>query len=202
MKNNNVGIINLGISGNIYNIIKSVELAGGNPGLIKDSDDLKLYDKLILPGVGSFPNAMKCLKQKEFDLRLKDIIVNKPFLGICIGLQVLGKIGFEFEETEGLGLLDAEVSLINTNHILPNMGFRGVEQVKRSILFNNIENFENFYFMHSYEFINYKNTTSITKYGTHSYVSSIEKDNIFGVQFHPEKSREPGIKLIENFLNY
>ncbi len=202
MKSVKVGIINLDLSGNIFNVYKAVEQAGGKPGLIKKSNEIKLYDKIILPGVGSFPNAMKSLKTNDFYIYLKDAIIKKPTLGICIGLQVLGKVGYEFKETKGLGLIDAEVRLINTNFSLPNMGFRSVEQVKKSVLFKNIENLESFYFMHSYEFINYKNMNAITNYGNHSYVCSIEKENIFGVQFHPEKSRASGIKLIENFLNY
>jgi imidazole glycerol-phosphate synthase subunit HisH len=120
-------------------------------------------------------------------------------LGICLGMQILAKIGFEFGKTEGLGIIDAEVKPILCDEKIPHMGFQKIHVVNSNKLLEGVENDE-FYFMHSYEVVNYTDIAALTAYGEHSFVSSINKDNIFGVQFHPEKSRQAGIKLLKNFI--
>ena len=120
-------------------------------------------------------------------------------LGICLGMQILSKIGFEPCETKGLGLLDAEVKPIECNAAIPHMGFNKIQVVASNEILKGVEQ-EEFYFMHSYEVINYTNIASLTNLSGHEFVSSIKKDNIYGVQFHPEKSRKAGIKLLTNFV--
>ena len=195
-----VGVINYGNTGNIFNIINSIERAGGKSGLIKSATDFTNYDKLVLPGVGSFPNAMKKICDNGLKEILIDNIKRKPTLGICLGMQLMCKVGFEFEETYGLNLIDGEVRRIECKGKVPHMGFGRIEIVNDSPLFKGLKSDDKFYFMHSYEVINYTDISSLTTYFGHRFVSTYQKDNIFGVQFHPEKSREAGITIIRNFL--
>ena len=194
---NLIGIVKLGVTGNIHSVKKAVEKAGGKTLVINTVSDFKSVDKLVLPGVGSFKESIKVLKNDGFIDSIKDF--KKPILGICLGMQILAKIGFEFGKTEGLGVIDAEVKLILCDKKIPHMGFQKINVVNLNHLLKGIEN-EEFYFMHSYEVINYTDIAALTSYGGHSFVSSIHKDNIFGVQFHPEKSRQAGIKLLRNFV--
>lgn len=194
---NLIGIVNYGIAGNIYSVQKSLEKAGGNTIVINDPSDFSLVDKVVIPGVGSFKDAMQELHDDGFVRPLREF--TKPILGICLGMQILAKLGFEYGETRGLSLLDAEVKPIQCNGKIPHMGFNKVQVVKSNILLDGIEN-EEFYFMHSYELVNYTDIIALTEYESHSFVSSIHKNNLYGVQFHPEKSRDAGIRLLSNFI--
>ena len=193
-----IGIVNYGLSGNIYNISKAIEKAGGKPLIINTAKDFTLIEKIVLPGVGSFNNAMKELEKIEFISLLRNS--DKHILGICLGMQILSKLGFERGKTKGLGLIDAEVKLIHCDGKIPHMGFNNIYVVKESQLLNGIED-ECFYFMHSYEVINFTDIVALTEYSGHKFPSCIQKENIYGVQFHPEKSREAGIELFRNFIN-
>jgi imidazole glycerol phosphate synthase glutamine amidotransferase subunit len=115
-------------------------------------------------------------------------------------MQILSKIGFEYGKTNGLGLIEAEVRPMVVDAKVPHVGFNSIEIIKKSNLFKGLDNKE-FYFMHSFEVVNYTDVVSLTQYYGHKFVSSIEKENIYGVQFHPEKSREAGIELLKNFIN-
>ena len=193
-----VGVLNYKIAGNIHSIKKALSEVGANIVEINNEDDFKNIDKLVIPGVGSFSDAMSEIEPiREV---LIENIKSKPTLGICLGMQILSKIGFEFGKTDGLGLIDAEVKLIECSGHIPHMGFNGIEIIKKSPLFNEINENSKFYFMHSYEVVNYTDILSLTTYSNHKFVSSIEKDNIYGVQFHPEKSREDGLTIFKNFL--
>jgi imidazole glycerol phosphate synthase glutamine amidotransferase subunit len=194
---NLIGIVNYGISGNIHSVKKAIERAGGNTMVINTPSDFNLVDKVIIPGVGSFKDAMQELNNNGFVEPLKRF--TKPILGICLGMQILAKLGFEYGETKGLGLVDAEVKLIQCDGKIPHMGFNKIQVVNPNILLNGLEE-EEFYFMHSYEMVNYTDITALTEYKNHSFVSAICKNNLYGVQFHPEKSREAGIKLLSNFI--
>ena len=114
-------------------------------------------------------------------------------------MQILAKIGFEFGKTLGLGLLDAEVKPMICDGKIPHMGFQKIQVVNSNELLKGLED-EEFYFMHSYEMVNYTDIAALTDYGNHSFVCSVQKNNIYGVQFHPEKSRQAGIKLLKNFI--
>ncbi len=195
-----VGVLNYKIAGNIYSIKKALKEVGANNIVeLECENDFKNIDKLVIPGVGSFKDAMSEIEPiREI---LIENIKTKPTLGICLGMQILSKVGFEFGKTDGLGVIEAEVKPIECEGHIPHMGFNSIEIVKNSPLFKNIDKNSQFYFMHSYEVVNYTDILSLTTYFNHKFVSSIQKDNIFGVQFHPEKSREAGLKIFENFLN-
>ena len=195
--NNIIGIINYGIAGNIHSVKKAIEKAGGNTLVINSPTDFGLVDKIVIPGVGSFKDAMHELENDGFIDPLKEF--NKPILGICLGMQILAELGFEFGKTSGLGLINAEVKLILCDAKIPHMGFNKIRVINSNELLDGVED-EEFYFMHSYEMVNYTDISALTKYDNHNFVSAIHKDNLYGVQFHPEKSRESGIKLLSNFI--
>ncbi len=195
--NNLIGIVNYGIAGNIHSVKKAIEKAGGNTLVINTPTDFDLVDKVVIPGVGSFKDAMQELSNDGFIEPLK--FFNKPILGICLGMQILANLGFEYGKTKGLGLVDAEVKLILCDGKIPHMGFNKIQVVNPNILLDGLEEKE-FYFMHSYEMVNYTNISALTEYRGHSIVSAICKNNLYGVQFHPEKSREAGIQLLSNFI--
>jgi glutamine amidotransferase len=142
---------------------------------------------------------MKELENDDFLDTLKIVLLTKPTLGICLGMQILSTLGFEYGTTDGLALVNAEVKPMLVNAKVPHMGFNTVELMTANKLFEGLEN-EEFYFMHSYEVVNYTDIVTLTGYSGHKFVSSIQKENLYGVQFHPEKSREAGIKLFKNFI--
>ncbi len=194
-----VGILNYGKAGNIFSIQKALLAVGGDVVVVEQDSDFKQVDKIVIPGVGSFGDGMKELSKFT---NLKDEIMNKPTLGICLGMQLLAKVGFEFGETLGLGLIDAEVKKIECHGKIPHMGFNNLEIIKQdNPLFKDIHEDMQFYFMHSYEVINYSDILALSNYFGHKFVSAVTKDNIFGVQFHPEKSRESGLLIFRNFIN-
>jgi len=194
-----IGLINYGIAGNIYSIKKAIEKAGGTVKVVNNQDELNSVDKIVIPGIGSFKDAMNELEQRELIESLKKAIQKKPTLGICLGMQILSTLGFEYGKTKGLNLIKAEVKPMLVDAKVPHMGFNNIEVVKSNQLLKGLEN-EEFYFMHSFEVVNYTEIVSLTDYAGHKFVSSIQKDNIYGVQFHPEKSREAGINLFKNFI--
>jgi imidazole glycerol-phosphate synthase subunit HisH len=194
---NIVGIVNYGIAGNIHSVKKAIEKAGGVALVINSPSDFESVSRIIIPGVGSFKDGMRELNNEEL---IKPLIgFKKPILGICLGMQILAGLGFEFGKSEGLGLLNAEVKPILCEAKIPHMGFNKIQVVKSNQLIKGLDA-EEFYFMHSYEMINFTDVVALTTYGNHSFVSAIHKDNLYGVQFHPEKSREAGIKLLSNFI--
>jgi len=197
--NNIVGIVNYGIAGNVHSIKKAIEKAGGVVQIINIKEEFNSVDKIVIPGVGSFKDAIHELKNDNLFESLKKAIISKPTLGICLGMQILSSIGFEYGKTEGLCVVDAEVHPIRVEAKVPHVGFNKIDVIKSNKLLSTIEN-EEFYFMHSYEVVNFHDVVSTATYENHLFVSSIQKDNIFGVQFHPEKSREAGIKLFKNFI--
>ena len=196
---NIIGLINYGIAGNIHSIKKAIEKAGGTVKIINHAIDFESVDKIVIPGVGSFKDAMNELEKDGLIDSLREVVQNKPTLGICLGMQILSTLGFEYGRTEGLGAIDAEVKPMLVNAKVPHMGFNGIQVINSNKLLAGLEH-EEFYFMHSFEVVNYTNIASLTNYATHQFVSSIHKNDLYGVQFHPEKSREAGIKLFQNFL--
>ena len=197
--NQTIGLINYGIAGNITSIQRAMEAAGGKVVLISKNSSLDNVDKIILPGVGSYADAISELKLLELIPQLIRFAENKPVLGICLGMQILSTVGFEFGETQGLNLIDAEVKKVKCHGEVPHVGFNSIQVINPNSLLEGLEDAE-FYFMHSYEMVNYTCVSALTNYHGHQIVSSVKKDNIYGVQFHPEKSREAGIQLFKNFL--
>jgi len=198
-------------SGNISSVINSFKEVAKNKVNIEVTSDLnkiKLSDKVVLPGQGSFKSCVDALNKIE---GLSDTLNNfvntdkKPLLGICVGLQMFADIGYEETETKGLGWVPGKVSKINNQngkYKLPHIGWNQINIVKDSKIFQNIENNSHMYFVHSYEFIpKDKSVISATTDYSSKIVCSIEKENIFGTQFHPEKSDKTGLKIIDNFIN-
>jgi len=194
-----IGIINYGIAGNIHSIKKSILKAGADVKIINNKNDFNGIDKIVLPGVGSFKDAMSELTKSNLLNTLKEFIKTKPTLGICLGMQILTSLGFEYGKTQGLDLINGEVKPIIVDAKVPHVGFNNIDIINSNQLLEGL-NDEEFYFMHSFEVVNYTNIVSLTEYAGHKFVSCIQKDNIYGVQFHPEKSREAGIKLFKNFI--
>jgi len=198
-------------SGNISSVINSFKEVAQDKVNIEVTSDLnkiKLCDKVVLPGQGSFKSCVDALNKINglSDTLNEFAITNKkPLLGICVGLQMFADIGYEEIETKGLGWISGKVSKIdnkNGKFKLPHIGWNQINIVKDSKIFQNIENNSHMYFVHSYEFIpNNKNVISATTDYSSNIVCSIEKENIFGTQFHPEKSDKMGLKIIDNFIN-
>ena len=206
----NITIVDYG-SGNISSVINSFKEVCKNKCKINVSSDLKIIsssDKIVLPGQGSFKSCIEALNNiKDLNEILKQFVFDKkkPLLGICVGMQMFADVGFEETETKGLGWISGKVSKINNQNgkfKLPHIGWNEIIITKESNIFKNIENKSHMYFVHSYEFIpKEKNViSSITDYST-KIVCSVEKENIFGTQFHPEKSDKLGLKFIENFIS-
>ena len=198
-------------SGNISSVINSFKEVAKDKVNIEVTSDLKKIkssDKVVLPGQGSFKSCVDALKNisglvdalNEFSINNK-----KPILGICVGLQMFADIGYEETETRGLSWIPGKVSKIdnqNGKYKLPHIGWNQINIVKNSKIFENIENNSHMYFVHSYEFVpEDKNVISATTDYSSKIVCSVEKENIFGTQFHPEKSDKMGLKIINNFIN-
>jgi glutamine amidotransferase len=198
-------------SGNISSVTNSFKEVAKNKINIEvtsDLDKIKFSDKVVLPGQGSFKSCIDALKKIEglTDTLNEFVMTNKkPLLGICVGLQMFADIGYEETETKGLGWISGKVSKIdnqNGKFKLPHIGWNQIKIVKDSKIFQNIENNSHMYFVHSYEFVpNDKNVVSATTEYSSNIVCSVEKENIFGTQFHPEKSDKIGLKIINNFID-
>ena len=198
-------------SGNISSVINSFkEVAKDkvNIEVTADLNKIKSSDKVVLPGQGSFKSCVDALnKINGLTEALNEfaIINKKPLLGICVGLQMFAEVGYEETETKGLGWISGKVSKIdnqNGKFKLPHIGWNQISIIKQSKIFKNIENNAHMYFVHSYEFLpNDKNVISATTDYSSNIVCSVEKENIFGTQFHPEKSDKIGLKIINNFIN-
>ena len=194
------GVVNYGVVGNIHSIQKAIEAAGGTVKIIVASDEFSQVDKIVIPGVGSFKDAMKELVNDGFIDAIQATLAENPCLGICLGMQILATLGFEYGETKGLGAISAEVKPMQVNAEIPHMGFNTLDVVTSNPVLAGLES-EEFYFMHSYEMVNCTDVAALTDYAGHRFVSAIHRDNVYGVQFHPEKSREVGIQLFRNFLS-
>ena len=197
-------------SGNISSVINSfTEVAKGTVNLEVTSDlnKIKSSDKVVLPGQGSFKSCIDALNSiNGLTDTLNEFVLNKkkPLFGICVGLQMFADVGYEETETKGLGWISGKVSKIdnkNGEYKLPHIGWNQINIVKDSKIFKDVGNNSHMYFVHSYEFIpEDKDLISATTDYSSKIVCSVEKDNIFGTQFHPEKSDKIGLKIIENFM--
>ena len=198
-------------SGNISSVINSFKEVAKDKVNIEVTSDLstiKTSDKVVLPGQGSFKSCIDGLNNidglintlNEFAIENK-----KPLLGICVGLQMFADIGYEETETKGLGWISGKVSKIDNQDgkfKLPHIGWNEINIMKESKIFKGIENKSHMYFVHSYEFVpDDKSVISATTDYSSNVVCAAEKENIFGTQFHPEKSDKIGLKIIDNFIN-
>ena len=205
MERKKVQIIDYGL-GNLNSVGNMISKCGGSPVFIKEVSELSMKERIILPGVGAFNKGMKNLNDRDFIPLLNEAVkVNKvPILGICLGMQLL----FDSSEegnSDGLGWIPGSVIKFSfkndVNLKIPHMGWNTVEIKKESKLIKMTEKELRFYFVHSYH-ANCKNKEDILMSTVHgqTFVSAVEKDNIFGAQFHPEKSHRFGMKLLTNFL--
>lgn len=205
-KDQKIVIIDYGM-GNIGSIVNMFKYLGIAALESSDKEIISSADKLILPGVGNFDKAVENINSLNLYDTIKEMALVKkvPFLGICLGMQLMCK---ESEEGKlaGLSLVDAVVKKFNfskdSNMKVPHMGWDYIDIQKDSTIMNDLDNRSKFYFVHSY-FVSCQDVSDVLTYTTYGkeFVSSFEKDNIIGVQFHPEKSHKYGISLFKNFIN-
>lgn len=201
----NIAIIDYGV-GNTHSVKEAISLLDCNVSITNDPKKLEKADALILPGVGAFEAAMKNLHQRDLIEPLQEIVLEKkkPILGICLGMQLLADYSEENGYHEGLGWIGGKVVKIESKQDIrvPHVGWNDVEVTKNEPLFDRIKGEANFYFDHSYHFIPAEVDTIAAKvnYGA-SLIAAIKKENIHGVQFHPEKSQITGLRLLKGFLN-
>ena len=200
-------------SGNLKSVSKAVELASKNilnksdVKIINSASELDHFDKIVLPGQGSFKQCYQSLLSIDGIIdELSNFVLDKqkPILGICVGMQLFSTYGEEDGGSQGFDWIKGKVkkiNLTNQNLKLPHMGWNNIKIDEKSKLLSGIENDSHFYFVHSFAFDVENNTfiSATTNYST-EIVSAVEKDNIFGTQFHPEKSQANGIKILENFV--
>ncbi|MBC3899062.1 imidazole glycerol phosphate synthase subunit HisH [Acetobacterium malicum] len=198
------GIIDYGM-GNLLSVKRAFEACNATVVTIVSPTMIKDVDHLVLPGVGAYKDGMKNLVEAGWVDEIKSAVEcqQTPILGICLGMQLLADIGYENGETSGLKLIPGEVRQLGIiiDEKLPHVGWNEVKIINDSPLFSGIDTSVDFYFVHSYHFIprERQDIIAITPYGN-GFVSAVGRDNVFGVQFHPEKSHRPGLKLISNFL--
>jgi imidazole glycerol-phosphate synthase subunit HisH len=205
MKKSSIVIVDYGM-GNIRSVLNKIRRAGHDAQVSYDIDIIHGADKLILPGVGHFQNGMKKLNERNIiEILNKKVLVEKtPILGICLGMQLFTLFSEE-GNAEGLGWFDAETTkfkLDDIRHKVPHMGWNSIEPKKESPLLKDIPDNSFFYFVHSYHVTcNNKEDILATSHYGYEFVSAVQKENIFGTQFHPEKSHIYGEQIIQNFLN-
>ncbi|OQB39774.1 MAG: Imidazole glycerol phosphate synthase subunit HisH 1 [candidate division CPR1 bacterium ADurb.Bin160] len=197
-----IAIIDYGM-GNLPNVKRALEKFTKDVIITENIEEITKADKLILPGVGAFGDAMRNIDKLGLREIIKKEAQEKPLLGICLGMQLLFEKSEEDKEEKGLGIIEGEV-LRFSNEIklkIPEMGWNSVKKTKESKILKNIDDNSYFYFVHSY-YVKPKDkevTAGNTYYGL-DFTSVVEKDNIMAAQFHPEKSHEIGLKILENFV--
>jgi len=203
---NKVAIVDYGMC-NLDSVARAVEECGGDPKVTDQARDLAVTNRIILPGVGAFPDAMRNIRQRSLDEILYEQVIGKqiPFLGICLGMQLLATKGCEGGETAGLGWIAGEARRLEPTRDdarIPHIGWNEVIFTQQSPLFEGISSGKDFYFVHSYHLCcaNEQDVLAHTPY-CDRFVSAVGRDLIFGVQFHPEKSQRVGFQVLRNFLS-
>ena len=199
-----VAIIDYGV-GNLFSLKSSFSAIGADAVVTSSKSELKRAESIILPGVGAFCDAAKKLK----DSGLEDTVISlakagKPLMGICLGMQLLFEKSYEYGEHRGLGLIKGEIRPIETvipkDYKIPHIGWNSLEIRKPTPIFENVKNGEYVYFVHSYYAADCENSvTAVSDYGA-PLTASVQDGNIFGCQFHPEKSGETGLKILRSFV--
>ncbi len=202
-----LAIINYGM-GNLNSVRRSFEEIGSDVIVANHPSDLYTVDRIVLPGVGAFSEGMDHLKEGGWLPTLHDVVKvkRKPLLGICLGMQMLATKGYEGFEARGLDFISGEVKridLLGCNQRIPHMGWNEVYQKSTNEIFNSIPNASDFYFVHSYAFVptSPNNLIATVNYGC-DLTAVINDDNVFGCQFHPEKSSKAGRQMLRNFMSY
>lgn len=197
-----VAIIDYGV-GNLRSVEKAFAAMGCDAIVSADERVLREAERLVLPGVGAFASCMKALRERGFDSLVRERAASgTPLLGICVGMQMLFDVSEEFGTTDGLGLLRGRVRKFETNLVAPQVGWNRVQQQRPHGLFAGVADGSFCYFVHS--FYCEPNTADVllgeTEYGV-KYASVVAQDNICGVQFHPEKSQDVGLRMLKNFCD-
>ena len=194
-----IGIIDYG-AGNLFSLKNALDFLELKNIITSSAEEIRDVDQLILPGVGAFPDAMKMLERSGLTETIIDEAGKKPLLGICLGMQMLFECGYEFEKVKGLSLIPGEVSRIVAPGLkIPHMGWSDVKIENECELSKGINEGHIFYYVHSYKAVTEKQYVSLySEYG--EYIPGlVYKNNVYGTQFHPEKSGEIGLKLLRNF---
>lgn len=189
--------------GNLRSVQKGFERVGAAAAIINEPEQIRAATKIVLPGVGAFGDAITELRRRNLVEPICEAIqAGKPFLGICLGLQMLFDVGYEGGEFKGLGIIPGEVRRFElpVEYKIPHMGWNNAIQKRRSPLFKDVPDNEHFYFVHSYYVVPRDESVigTVTDYGG-TFCSSIWRDNLFATQFHPEKSQTRGLELLKNF---
>lgn len=198
-----VAIVDYGM-GNIYSLSSTLNYIGITDLVITDDFDMmNSSDKIILPGVGSFAEAIRTIRNKKIDIYLNNILKkNIPLLGICLGMQLLAKSSEEEGLNSGLNYVNGVVRKFEANDLkIPHVGFNQVEINSESKLFKFLPNNSDFYFTHSFRLTSDSNIKQSHCHYGDKFIAAFESDNIFGTQFHPELSQNNGIQLLRNFFN-
>jgi glutamine amidotransferase len=206
MNSGSVTIVDYGM-GNLWSVISALRYLGCNPVTSSDPGEIARADSLLLPGVGSFRNAMKALQNNGIDQAITEAvrIRGAKILGICLGMQLMGLSSTEDGDTLGLGFIRATVNKFTLDEVgnnkVPHIGFDLVHSQRNSILFQNIDRATDFYFVHSYRMLpaGLNGLAATCLYGV-NFLAAYEQENIFGTQFHPEKSQINGLILLKNFI--
>lgn len=194
-----IAIIDYG-AGNLFSVKNALDFLGFENCITAEKSDLESADKIILPGVGAFPDAMKKLEATGLINTIIDEGKKKPLLGICLGMQMLFSWGNEFERVQGLGLIDGEVDLLVSPGLkIPHIGWSDVKIENQCPLTDGINEGDRLYYVHSYKAVtSMQNIALYSEYGQ-LVPGLVFKGNVYGCQFHPEKSGEVGLKILKNF---
>lgn len=195
-----IAVIDYG-AGNIFSVKNALDYLGLENRLVSDEKSVRDADAVILPGVGAFPWAMKKLEDSGLVGVIREESQKKPFLGICLGMQVIFSKGYEFEECDGLGLIEGEVIKIDApDLIIPHMGWNKLEKLNDCPLMAGLGDEEYVYFVHSYKAqCDDKNISAYCEYGGRVPALVYDGKYVYGSQFHPEKSGETGLNILRNF---
>lgn len=201
----NIAIIHYGL-GNLRSVYNAFEHIGAAPYIAENPGDLKRADAAVLPGVGAFGDGMECLHKNAWVPAILDFAIEqeRPFLGVCLGMQLLAEMGTEFGECAGLGLIGGTVIRLTSpskDIRIPHVGWNNIDVRPGKKMYEGISSPLDFYFVHSYYLhTNDNDLISGTSHHGQDFVASVEKDNVWGVQYHPEKSQRAGLALLQNFL--
>ena len=195
-----IAIIDYG-AGNIFSVKNAMDYLGLESRLVSDEKSVREADTVILPGVGAFPAAMEKLKATGLVDIIKEEAARKPFLGICLGMQLIFEKGYEFEECDGLGLISGSVrKMEEPDLIIPHMGWNKLEKLNDCPLLENVGDDEYVYFVHSYKAeCEDRNIAAYSEYGGRVPALVYDGKYVYGAQFHPEKSGETGLKILRSF---
>jgi glutamine amidotransferase len=196
-----IAVIDYG-AGNLFSVSNALDFIGCENKVTSDPVELKSADKLILPGVGAFPDAMFMLESSGLRKSIEEEVQSgKPLLGICLGMQILFEKGFEYVETEGLGFIDGYVDKIEAGDLkVPHMGWSDLKIENPSPMSMGVDNNDMVYFVHSYKAVTRRENICLsTQYGQ-LIPALVRRENVYGCQFHPEKSGDVGLKILRNYV--